>query len=199
MEEKWIVGSYSFEREDMYQRAVKENTVIQSMRQRYDLKNPKIALKVYQKAMEEQAFVTILGYSFLDELRQNIVASSESADEKMPHIAVNASLATESFRGVKGAGENRGKVGKSQKEKYKLLYEAQCISNKKMKMVTIASIVLLVAFVIIDIKTQNSIFNYFTDYEAKMEEELVNKYQEWEEQLEQREKNLLQLETGSVE
>ena len=49
-----------------------------------------------------------------------------------------------------------------------------------------------IGFVFINFKFEYSIFTYFTNYKANMEEELIDKYEAWEEKLEEREKQLEQ-------
>ena len=49
---------------------------------------------------------------------------------------------------------------------------------------------LLAGFVIINFRFQYSIFTYFTNYKANMEEELIDKYENWQANLEQREQAL---------
>ena len=49
---------------------------------------------------------------------------------------------------------------------------------------------LLAGFVIINFRFQYSIFTYFTNYKANMEEELIDKYENWQADLEQREQAL---------
>ena len=52
------------------------------------------------------------------------------------------------------------------------------------------SVIAIIGFVVINFKFEYTIFTYFTDYKAKMEEELVDKYEHWEEQLKARESKL---------
>lgn len=47
--------------------------------------------------------------------------------------------------------------------------------------------VLVIAIIVIDFKSEYSVFTYFTDYKAKMEEELIHKYEGWEKELKARE------------
>ena len=49
---------------------------------------------------------------------------------------------------------------------------------------------IIIAMIIITAKAKYSIFTYFTDYETKMENELIDKYEKWEDELEAREKAL---------
>ena len=51
-------------------------------------------------------------------------------------------------------------------------------------------IVLLAALVIITVKSKYSVFTYFTDYKSNMENELIDKYEKWEQTLDDRQKAL---------
>ena len=74
--------------------------------------------------------------------------------------------------------------------KYKKLYENEKLKNKKLKIALVAALVLLAGFVIINFRFQYSIFTYFTNYKANMEEELIDKYENWQANLEQSEQAL---------
>ena len=52
--------------------------------------------------------------------------------------------------------------------------------------------VLIVGFVIVNFKFEYTIFTYFTNYKANMEEEIIDKYEKWEEELKIREDKLKQ-------
>ena len=54
MSEKYVVEHYRFEDKAVFERAQKEARLIEPMRKKYKLSNGKIALKVYQKAVEEE-------------------------------------------------------------------------------------------------------------------------------------------------
>ena len=64
--------------------------------------------------------------------------------------------------------------------------------NKKLKIVLVAAILMLIGFVVINLRFEYTIFTYFTNYKANMEEELIDKYEAWEEKLEEKEKQLEQ-------
>ena len=81
----------------------------------------------------------------------------------------------------------------SRKEaKWKRLYEGQQLLNKKLKIALFAAVVLLIGFVVINFRFEYSIFTYFTNYKANMEEDLIDKYEKWEERLQQKEDSLNQ-------
>lgn len=188
MAEKLMVGQFCFEDKETYELAQKEAQFIDAMRNKYNLSDGKNALKIYLKAVEEKVFSTIVGYSFLNELRLTILKMGKIPEKKLPVIPVKSGsgggAAPVAATSVSTIG--KGDAG----ARYKRLYEGQCILNKRLKVVLFAAIVLVIAFVIIDWKSQYSVFTYFTDYKAKMEEELVNKYEEWEMNLQERENAL---------
>lgn len=188
MAEKLMVGQFCFEDKETYELAQKEAQFIDTMRNKYNLLDGKNALKIYLKAVEEKVFSTIVGYSFLNELRLTILKTGKIPEKKLPVIPVKSGSGGGT---APVAASSVSTIGKGDAgARYKRLYEGQCILNKRLKIVLFAVIVLVIAFVIIDWKSQYSVFTYFTDYKAKMEEELVNKYEEWEMNLQEREKAL---------
>ena len=67
---------------------------------------------------------------------------------------------------------------------YKRLYENEKLKNKKLKIASVVALVLLAGFVIINFRFEYSIFTYFTNYKSNMEEELIDKYENWQADLE---------------
>lgn len=188
MAEKWMVESFCFEDKETYELAQKEAQLIRTMRQKCNLSDGKNACKIYLRAVEEKVFSTAVGYSFLAELHSTILKSGKVSEKKLPAIPVKP-----------GAGGDLGAVSQPHLQpsikgdsaaRYKRLYEGQCLLNRRLKIVLFAAVVLVIAFVIIDWKSEYSVFTYFTDYKAKMEEELINKYEEWENNLQERENAL---------
>lgn len=80
----------------------------------------------------------------------------------------------------------------SQEGKLQKLYEGQRILNKKLKIALAAAVIILVGFIVINFRFEYTIFTYFTNYKTNMENELIDKYEQWEEELETREKQLEQ-------
>ena len=137
---------YTFESRESYEKAVKEEELIQQLKKKADLKNNKTVLKLYNKLVAEKTFSTVIGYDFLEELRTQILKSGLVSEELLPEIPLKIAL--------------------------------------------VAALVLLAGFVIINFRFQYSIFTYFTNYKANMEEELIDKYENWQANLEQREQAL---------
>ena len=66
--------------------------------------------------------------------------------------------------------------------------------NKKLKIAIVALVILLIGFVVINFRFEYTVFTYFTNYKAKMEEELIDKYEKWDAELKAREDKLEQSE-----
>ncbi len=183
MGETYETERFSFESRESYEQAKKEKEIIEQLIQNVDLSDSKKALKVYHKAISEKVFSTVTGYSFLVELRQSILDSGIVTERAMAPIPVKEPT----HRKQDTIPEPSVK-----EERYRRLYEGQMLMNKKWKIALITAILVLIGFVVINFRFEYSIFTYFTNYKANMEEELINKYEAWEERLEEREKQLEQ-------
>lgn len=186
MADQFRIDHFQFKDRDAYERAVKEKKVVEAMRGKFRFSDVEVAKKVYVKAVEEQVFSTVVGYEFLIELRKSILSSGKVPEKEMPAIPVQDG-------GEQGASvPPPANTGNTSVQRYKRLYEGQKILNKRMKFVLFVAILIVAAFVVIDVNSEYTVFTYFTDYKAKMEEELINKYEGWEKELKAREDALNQ-------
>ncbi len=182
MSDKQTVIHYQFENKDVYEQALMEEKVIKSMRSKFNLMDGKVAQKVYCKAVEEHVFTTVVGYAFLNELRNTAVIWGKIPPERLPVIPVKGSLGEVVVQQARPSG-----VRAADGSRFKRLYEGQRLINKKLKVVVFALVAIVIAIVVMDVKSEYSVFTYFTDYKAKMEEELIDKYEHWEKELTERE------------
>ena len=51
-------------------------------------------------------------------------------------------------------------------------------------------LVIIIVMLVITYNSQYSVFTYFTNYKSDMENELIDKYENWESELEERERQL---------
>lgn len=181
MADSYKVGNYVFDDRETYELASKEWKMIEVLESKADLSDPKVALKVYNKFVSERTFVTIIGQGFLKDLRSYIVAEGMAAEEALQEIPI---------RRVKKKVEEEPKKKPVADDKNRLLYEGQKHKNKMLKIAIGFLLALFAAFVIVIATTDYSVFTFFTNYKATMEEELVNKYAEWDESLKKREEAL---------
>ena len=110
--------------------------VIDSIRKKYDVKNKRVALKIYQKAVKDNSFSTVIGYSFLEELYYNMEQAKVPVND-LPRLPLKETV------------EERPGKGYNNKEQQP-----------------------------------------FGCYKEKTEQELIDKYETWEEELQERENAL---------
>lgn len=183
MSETYLLNSFSFESRESYEQAKKEAEMIEQLRENTDLSNARTAWKVYNKSISDKAFHTVAGYLFLMELRGQILESGLVTERALAPVPIQ-----EPQRKRNDVIPERS----SQEGKFHKLYEGQRLLNKKLKIALAAAVLILVGFVVINFRFEYTIFTYFTNYKDNMENELIDKYEKWEEELETREKQLEQ-------
>ncbi len=177
------LSRYNFESREAYDRAKKEAEFIRKAQKTMDLTDGKTALKLYNKIVKEKIFSSVLGYEFLFELRDVIIETGMAKAENLSPVPVREIIKVEN-----DTLEDRS----LEVERYRRLYEGQKIINSKFKIGIIVCVLVLIGFVLVNFKLEYSVFTYFTNYKATMEEDLVNKYEKWSEELEKREQAIEQ-------
>lgn len=178
MSENKQIDCFTFQKEETYEAAKKEKMVIDAIRRKYDVKNKRVALKIYQKAVRDHSFSTVIGYSFLEELYHNMEqAKVPVADLPSQQLQEETEETGKKYKPA---------VTRTKEEKWKILYQAQKAWNKKCKIVIAMLVILIAALFVIEYKSQDSIFTY----KEKTEQELIDKYETWEEELQERENAL---------
>lgn len=188
-ENKKIINGYLFESNQEYIKAQREKQVVDQMKKTMDWKNPKTAYKLYLKILDRNSFTTIIGIHFLWELRSVILRSGIELDGELPSVPVNGiEIIDQSIR--KGTGSETVQHGKKisqaaagetpEAEKYRLLYEEYKEANRVKKIIIAFLLLIIIGILTVSQLTPYSIF---TDYENK----IINQYEEWEKELEERE------------
>ncbi|MBR6229308.1 MAG: hypothetical protein IKQ97_06180 [Eubacterium sp.] len=176
--EDFSLDQLNFESREAYDRAKKEAEFIRKAEETMDLSEGKTALKLYNKIVKEKLFSSIVGYRFLFDLRETIDQTGVAPLKSLAPIPVREIIKTE-----KDTLEDHS----LEVEKYKRLYEGQRVITTKFKIGIIACTLILIGFVVVNLRMEYSVFTYFTNYKATMEEELIDKYQKWSDELQKRE------------
>ncbi len=178
---KALLDSLEYESREAYDRAKKEADFIVKVSESVDILEPKTALKLYNKIVSEKSLSSVVGYEFLTYLREIISEGGLGNVDTLAHIPVREIIKTEKDTLTQTDFET---------EKYRKLYEGQKLINKKIKIALFACLLVLAGFVIVNFRLEYSIFTYFTNYKANMEEELIDKYENWAKELEEKENSL---------
>lgn len=189
MEREQRVDGYVFLSAKEYERARKEKETIAYLRAKTDLSNPKAVYQVYKKAIEKQSFQTIFGFEFMQELRKRLIEANVVPEDVIDPIPIGR-VQTEENPG----NEHSGTEMEEQVKKYEEMAE-KAKAGSIIKNFLIG--VLLAVVVIIIVMTYNSkysVFTFFTNYENEIRQEVLNEYEEWENELEEREKKIKETE-----
>ena len=100
MAENYVTNQYSFESRESYEQTKKEAEQIKKLIHSADLKNPKIALKIYNKCVSDKMFHTMAGYNFLMELRHFIGKSGLVSEQSLAPIPIKEENEKKLKRGI---------------------------------------------------------------------------------------------------
>jgi len=171
MEKKktYTYQGFTFASEAELNEAKKEAEVVSYIRSQADLGNTKTVIKLYNRLIEKGTLVTVLGISFLQELRSRALESGAVAESSLKPLP--QPIAAEKIQGEKKVSKDR---------KLMELYRNRC----KNLTVTVVVLCLVIAglFVIRLFGTASP----YTDYEKKV----LNDYAGWKEELTQKEQAL---------
>lgn len=182
-EKEMILDGFKFSSRKEFERALKEKETIEYIVANTNMSDAKAILKVYNKAVDKKSFQTVIGLEFVNNMRKKIISSGVVQEKNLAYVPiVQKYVAVEKKPALNRDGVQR------EAEKYKKAYEDEAAGRKIRNMAIAFLTLLLAALVIITIRSKYSVFTYFTDYKSNMENELIDKYEKWEQTLEDRQK-----------
>lgn len=188
MGKKYTIEGYVFQNASDYERAMKERETIAYLSANTDMANMKDVYKIYKLSVEKKSFQTIFGLVFLEELRSRLLGSETVTEDLLEPIPTGRVLTVSSAKPAAG-GADRKELNRY-KEAYQKAKSGSVIKNFLIVvLITVVGVMLFITS-----KNQYSIFTYFTNYEENIRNEIVNEYEEWQQQLEDKEKELEQRE-----
>ena len=169
--------------------AAKETEGVGFIRSKTDLENPEMVLQIYNKMVSQKMFETVVGYCYLKELQNYLYDSRVIADHAILPIKI------EHFVPKKQA-EELGQQEKEQKETPRAALPPKVTENTQPQRImknidykvrshmfgitsAILAVCVILMFIIMGTSGSPTILNY--------ENRLIDKYEEWENELEQRE------------
>lgn len=194
-------GGFAFEDEKTLEKAIKEEEGIRYIKNSANMKEPKMVFQIYSQMVRQRLFETPVGYVYLKELQEYLMAEPEINDQEIPAIPVAAD------RGNFAGPEEREMTRSAEKRSFdspKKRKEAQTrpvktktkiIRKTKVQNVdykpwfraslSVSIILLLIVigmFAITATSGNVNIVNY--------ENALIEKYEGWETQLKEKEEKL---------
>ncbi len=172
--------------------AKKEMEGIRYLRTKLDRDNPEQVLLVYNQAVDQQLFATPVGYYFLKELQDYLITIPFIKDEDIHRITITERM-TETFEKSrkKTVQEKKKQAVRQYEDERKLREKKIQAKNTDFKarfalalffdFLLLAMVVAMFAINLVS-KDNVTILNY--------ENQLINKYEDWEKELEEREMQL---------
>ncbi len=183
-EEKFIIDGFEFQTRSDYMKAKKEQEAVLYMKEKSEWELPKVALKIYNKLLDNNTFHTIIGYEFLKDLRRIVISGNVIEENYLRNIVIpdlENGKNPSSFQHTDEA------------KKYKELYENALSGRLITKIIIGFLIVIIIGMNVITYQRNNS--SVLSNYE----EQIVNKYEDWQTSLEKKEKDLEQREQAIEE
>lgn len=183
MAKKYVLDGYLFANAAELERAKKEQETIQYLTANTNMADMKALYKLYKMSVEKKSFQTIFGLQYLEEIRKRLIGSGVVEEDLLEPIPVQ----TAAIKKPKGTDRTNTM---DQTEKYKKAYENAKAGNKIRTFFIIVLFVVIAVMVGITYKSQYSVFTYFTNYKENMKNEILNEYENWESDLNKREKKI---------
>ena len=177
-EDKTIL-CYTFTNQYDYKEANREAETIDYIKANTDLSDSTKVLKLYHKLIEKQTFKTIIGYEFLKSLRDRIENEGIVGNDKLPLINI-----------TRDSKQTIGKVytgASGQEDKYKNLAKEYRIKHRNSRIINAFLLLIVIIMIAIAFYSRQFVDNSY-------EEEIINKYAPWEDELVQWEVELKQWE-----
>src|SRR4051794_31176543 len=109
-DEQKLVDGFLFSTSKEYGQGKSEYETISYLREKSDLSNPKIVLKLYNKLMDDDTFHTMVGYVFLKELQDIIIAANIIKEEELKKIYIPTNLSYDEETTIKPVNQYQIKI-----------------------------------------------------------------------------------------
>ena len=177
MDDKYYeVAGFSFTEEKMAKRAKKEADGVSFIKAKIDMEQPEKVLQIYNRTIEEKVFKTPVGISYLYELQQYL--------KEIPYIEASMILPIPAESLCMGENKTKEKNEKPQKDMG--IKQTNIDFKKRYRTTFSVAIVLLVMVIAMFAITLTSNTPTILNYENK----LIDRYEHWEQKLNEREQEL---------
>jgi hypothetical protein len=174
-ETEYKVAGYIFTDAHSYKEAKREEETVEYIKANTDLNDLNKALKLYHKLVERKTLNTVIGYSFLYDLRNIILKAGIVAKEKLPDIRIE--------KQDKEPRVYDNVFEKEKEQRHVALMEDYMTKLRNSRIINIFLAVIILAMVVIAIFSDRSMYSIY-------ENQVIDKYESWQTDLENREKAL---------
>ncbi len=175
-----IVGGYHFHSLADADKARDEQKKIAYIEAHMNRENPESVLTIYDKMLSNRIFVTPVGFGFLKEVRDYLLQSESIDNERVKPLELNQMYSLGKGLSEEAELPQRKIVPAKKKNPYEERFFISLVVN----IILIIGVVAM--FIIATTSSNPNIINY--------ENNIVNKYSEWEEDLKDREQRVREAE-----
>ncbi|MGN0481682.1 MAG: hypothetical protein ACI4EV_08930 [Lachnospiraceae bacterium] len=174
---KYTVGGYTFATQELAQAARDEINAIKYVSSKTNTNDPAQVYVLYNKMIEKKLFKTPVGMDYLKELQRVLYVSKEIPNDRIRPIPVETQI-VEALEERQTERNNRDRIRDLEKSSQR--------NHDRFIKSMILNIFLVIAVIAMVLITLSSSNPNIIDYENK----LIDKYEEWNNQLESKERKL---------
>ncbi len=173
MSSKYVINGFKFSSEEEYNIAYEDYEAISFFMEKADLSDPDSIYKLYNRLIERNTFQTIVGYSYLKDLQDKIIEAEYKTLDQLEEIPVENFI------------EPSENIEAVSLEHYKELSQTNKEKHVNARVINIILTIVIVIMFIIALQADKTVFTQF-------EQDMVDKYAAWEEELTERENQLIE-------
>ena len=179
-EKEMVVNGYKFEDAEEYEKALEEKESIERIMKKINLNNKELVLSLYSTLIIQEKLSTVIGMNYLCRLRDIIVKKKYASETELLPIPVGQFRpgSADSFR----LSEAKRTIEHMKNDAVK--------GRERTKTLFIFNIVLIVVIAVMMYIASTSNNINIINYENK----IIDKYSQWEKQLNEREKYIKEVE-----
>lgn len=172
--EKIVVGGFAFSSEEEAKQAKQEIEGVKFIKEKMDKDDPVAVLQLYNKMIRQNLFETVIGYSYLKDLQEYLWSVPSVNNEEILPIPIKHWVSADQMKRSRPAP----KKPKQTKERYiNIDYKNR---YRIMRGIAVVLAICIVAMFAISMTSNTpTILNY--------EQTLINRYAQWEQELNERE------------
>lgn len=174
-DDQYIVAGYCFTDAHGYREAKREEETVEYIKANTDLSDLNKTIRLYHKLVERKTLKSVVGFAFLQELRDRILKEGIVSDKDLPPIQV--------IREEKSIRAYSSVLEKEQENKHLEVIRDYRIRLRNSRIISAFLLLIIVAMFLISIFSDRSLF-------ADYEQQVLDTYSTWEEDLNAREKAL---------
>ena len=181
----YMIAGYIFLDEQDYKEARREAETVEYIKANTDLDNLNKTVKLYQKLVERKTLKTVIGFEFLKGLQERIRSENIISEDSIPPIRVDSKE-----RHTKIYSNNI--MQEHERKSMEQLLNLR-VKLRNLRIICTFLITIIIVMIVISIYSDRNIF-------SKFENQIIDKYAAWEEELNEREQALRELEgSDSIE